>query len=155
MSNTVTAWTWGIRNPKKRQFTGSNLSPDALENYQQDGFESWEEYKATREIFHIVWEDLSFRLWDGRSSLLTFLHLLFKLDICYLFLGYYFCSCLQAAMRKPCKHGVFVMCKKGTLAYPAEMTSVTLQPSRKRGRPKKSKAGDALKKNWVVDFEYN
>ena len=50
-------------------------------------------------------------------------------------------------MRKPCKHIVFVMCKKGELAYPAEITSAVLQPSRKRGRPKKSKAEDALKKN--------
>ena len=38
------------------------------------------------------------------------------------------------------------MCKMGTLAYPPDVTSEVLQPSRKRGRPKKSKAGDALKR---------
>jgi len=48
---------------------------------------------------------------------------------------------------EPCKHAAFIMCRKGLDEYPAQVTAELLKPSRKRGRPKKARPGEALLNN--------
>ena len=63
------------------------------------------------------------------------------------FPDYFYCSCYHGVKNKPCKHNVFIMCKKGLLEFPEAVTAEPLQAAPKRGRPKKVRAGGALEMN--------
>lgn len=102
-------------------------------------FQSWAEYKIMRSKFHFIRRST---IWPSNLKINNW--------IIYVFKDYYYCSCSEAAQRKPCKHSVFVMKMRGFVEYPLAITSEQLQPARKPGRPKNAKAGQALMNNWKM-----
>lgn len=98
-------------------------------------------------IFEIATEDRRlclYRDWDHYVEVVSTCHFVRKAES---FGNTLICSCPIGSKKQACKHAVAVSVKLKYISYPPQIDSITIEQSRRPGRPRNATRGGALSIN--------